>query len=77
MAMAGRTLTEEEGVRWVLEILAGGKRLATREVEEVGRGQGIACPDSTARFLSRMRTQGLIRGELVIAEKTWVWWVPA
>lgn len=71
-----RQLGEEEGVAWVLRILEGGKRMDTREIEEATKSAGFACPDSTARFLSGLRSRGVIAGELVIARKTWVWWKP-
>lgn len=69
-----KVLSEDEGARWVLDLLSDGERRTTREIEVAGEAEGVACPDSTIRFLSRMRHSGHIRGELSVKDKGWVWW---
>lgn len=74
MSQAVRVLPEEEAVRWVLALLADGRARTTREVDEAARGQGVSCPDGTARFLARLHRRGLVEGRLEVAQRAWLWW---
>ncbi|HEV8359774.1 MAG TPA: hypothetical protein VGR28_04880 [Candidatus Thermoplasmatota archaeon] len=72
-----RVLGEDEAVAWVLALLRDGHARTTREVDEAARSQGVSCPDGTPRFLARLHRRGLLEGRLDVAQKAWVWWLPA
>ncbi|MCA1814773.1 MAG: hypothetical protein LC624_12650 [Halobacteriales archaeon] len=73
--MSPRVLPEEEAQAWVRRALAAGPR-TTRDLDEQARGEGVTCPDGTARFLARLHRRGIVAGELAVAERTWRWWLP-
>lgn len=69
-------LAEADAEKLILSILNNtDKPLTTREIEIFVQEHGKRCPDSTVRFLAKMRYKGLIKGELSIEHKGWVWWV--
>ena len=71
-----KELTEKDAKKLILSMLGkANKPLTTREIEETVQGQGKRCPDSAVRFLTKMRYKGMIRGELSIEHKGWIWWL--
>ncbi len=71
-----RVLGREEAQAFVLELLGNGRQWTTRELDAMAHAEGVQCPDSTVRFLSRLRRQGLIEGRMSVRHKSWLWWVP-
>jgi hypothetical protein len=60
----------------IVELLLGaGEPLTTREVAAANARKGVECPDSTVRFLTMLRTKGVIKGEVSVKKGGWVWWV--
>lgn len=71
-----KQLTESDAERLILSLLGEAKNpLTTREIEKNVQDQGKRCPDSAVKFLSKMRYKGMIRGELSIENKGWIWWL--
>ncbi len=71
-----KKLTESDAEKLILVLLdKADKPLTTREIEKTVQGQGKRCPDSSVRFLTKMRYKGLIKGELSIEHKGWIWWL--
>lgn len=71
-----KKLTEPDAEKLILVLLdKADKPLTTREIEKTVQGQGKRCPDSSVRFLTKMRYKGLIKGELSIEHKGWIWWL--
>jgi len=69
-------LVESDAEKLILSIIGNAdKPLTTREIEIFVQRRGKRCPDSTVRFLTKMRYKGLIKGELSIEHKGWIWWV--
>lgn len=66
----------QEAERFVLRFLDDGRRHTTQEVDAATRAVGKRCPDSTVRFLSKLRLRGHIEGELSLPHRTWLWWLP-
>ena len=71
-----KELSEPQAEKLILSLLGKTNRpLTTREIEEIVQGKGKKCPDSAVRFLSKMRYKELIKGELSLEHKGWIWWV--
>ena len=71
-----KELSESEAEELILSLLGNSKHpLTTRDIEEIVQGKGKQCPDSAVRFLSKMRYKELIKGELSLEHKGWIWWV--
>ena len=71
-----KQLSESEAEGLILSLLHRAKKpLTTKEIEKNVQDQGKRCPDSAVRFLSKMRYKGMIRGELSIENKGWIWWL--
>jgi repressor of nif and glnA expression len=68
-------LTESDAEKLIVSLLSkADKPLTTREIEEIVQGKGKHCPDSAVRFLTKMRYKGMIKAELSIEHKGWIWW---
>jgi repressor of nif and glnA expression len=69
-------LKEQDAEEMILSILRRAKApITTREIEEGVQTRGKQCPDSAVRFLNKMRYKNLIKGELSMEHKGWIWWV--
>ena len=74
--MGYRQLEEDDAVQFILEVLRrAGKPLTTREIQVETEKRLVRCPDSTVVFLNRLRTNGIIRGELSKERRGWIWWI--
>ena len=68
-------LTESDAEKLIITLLSKAEGpLRTRDIEKKVQGKGKQCPDSAVRFLSKMRYKGMIKGELSIEHKGWIWW---
>lgn len=67
-------MSYEEARAFVLDLLRDGRELTTRQVDEAANRHGKKCPDSTVKFLARLRLDGTVNGRLDPATGTWVWW---
>jgi len=71
-------LTEEESFKLIMAILkSAGKPLTTRDIEGEIRKNLISCPDSLPVLLNRLRLRGLIKGQLSVERRGWIWWIEA
>ena len=66
---------EAGGRAFVLRILGNGKRWSTREIEAMARADAVGLPRPLARFLSELRRDGVIEGELDMERRGWAWWL--
>jgi len=74
--MGYRQLEGDEAVQLILDVLrkAGGP-LTTREVQAETEKRLVRCPDSTVVFLNRLRSKGVIKGEMSKERRGWIWWI--
>jgi len=72
MPMA-KTLTEPDAERFVIELLRMRGPMTTREIEEIAQKEGKRCPDETVLFLTKLRSKGIIKGEISEERRGWVW----
>ena len=75
--MARRVMSYEEARTFVLGLLEGGRPMTTRDVDQAANREGKQCPDSTVKFLARLRLEGVVEGRLDARTGTWSWRAPA
>ncbi len=69
-------LKESDAEKLILTLLGKAEKpLTTREIEKTVQGKGKQCPDSAVRFLSKMRYKGMIKGEISMEHRGWIWWI--
>ena len=74
--MSLRGLEGDEAANLIVQVLReAGRPLTTREVQGETKKRLVRCPDSTAVFLNRLRTRGVIKGERSKERRGWIWWV--
>ena len=74
--LSERRLSEEEAFDLILSVLkAAEKPLTTRDVDSEIKKHFVSCPDSLPVLLNRLRLKGLIKGQLSVERKSWVWWI--
>jgi len=66
----------DEFSKKILGILSNkGIPLTTAQLESEINKLGLKCPDSTVRYLSSLKSKGVIKGKLSVKDKSWIWWV--
>ena len=74
--MGYRQLEGDEAVQLILDVLRkAGEPLTTREVQAETEKRLVRCPDSTVVFLNRLRSKGIIKGEMSKERRGWIWWI--
>jgi len=74
--MGYRHLEEDDAVKFILDVLRkAGRPMTTREIQAETERRLVRCPDSTVVFLSRLRTEGMIKGEMSSERRGWIWWI--
>jgi hypothetical protein len=61
---------------FVIELLRSRGPLTTMQIEIAARREKKRCPDQTVLFLTKMKKKGLIKGEVSLERRGWIWWVP-
>jgi hypothetical protein len=72
----GQVMSDSEAQSFVVALLKGRGPLTTMEIEQLARDQGKRCPDQTVIFLTKLRKNGLITGEVSIERRGWLWSLP-
>ncbi|OGS42514.1 MAG: hypothetical protein A3K67_07515 [Euryarchaeota archaeon RBG_16_62_10] len=62
--------------RFVIDLLRAKGPMSTMEIERYARKEHKRCPDQTVIFLTKMRKKGMIKGEVSMEKRGWLWWVP-
>lgn len=76
MAMSSKKLSEKEATEIILSILKKAEKpLSTRDIEGETRKLLVTCPDNTPVFLNKLRLRGIIKGELSLERRGWIWWI--
>jgi hypothetical protein len=70
-----RELSPEEGERLILGLLRQNGPMTTQQVSAATQAKGVRCPDSTVRFLTKLRARRVILGTVDRKAGTWVWWL--
>jgi hypothetical protein len=70
-----RTLSPPEAEEFVKHLLRSKGQMTTKEIETAARGEGKRCPDETVLFLTKLRSKGIIQGQISQEKRGWVWWI--
>ena len=70
-----KVLSESEAERFVISLLKAHGQMTTKDIETNARHDGKRCPDETVLFLTKLRSRGIIRGEISQEKRGWVWWI--
>ena len=65
-----------EAEDFVILLLKEHGPLTTMEIEQLARKDHKRCPDQTVMFLTKMRKKGLVRGEVSLEKRGWLWSLP-
>lgn len=69
-------MSEAEAEDYVVGLLRQHGAMTTMQIEEESARGRRRCPDQTVIFLTKMRHKGLIRGEVSMERRGWLWSVP-
>jgi hypothetical protein len=69
-------MSESVAEAFVIRLLREQGPLSTVQIEKLARKQRKRCPDQTVIFLTKMKKKGLIKGEVSLERRGWIWWVP-
>ena len=71
-----RNVEDDEANQVILDILKSAEHpLTTREVQEETIKRLVRCPDTTAVFLNRLRSKGIINGKRSLEKRGFIWWI--
>ncbi len=71
-----RVVTTSEAEAMVVEMLSRGGSMTTMEIEKAAASVGLRCPDQTVLFLTKMKSKGMIKGEVSRERRGWLWSLP-
>lgn len=71
-----KVMDVSEAEQFVVDLLKARGPLTTMQVELAARRERKKCPDQTVLFLTKMKRKGLIKGEVSVERRGWLWWVP-
>jgi hypothetical protein len=65
-----------EAEEFVVELLRRSGPLTTMQIEVAARRRDKRCPDQTVLFLTKMKKKGIVKGEVSLERRGWIWWIP-
>jgi hypothetical protein len=65
-----------EAEAYVVGLLEARGPMTTMDIEREAASGGRRCPDQTVLFLTKMKSKGLIRGEVSQERRGWLWSLP-
>ncbi len=75
-AEAVKVMDDAQAEAFVIQLLRARGPSSTMEVEKLARKEHRRCPDQTVVFLTKMKKKGLIKGEVSLEKRGWLWSVP-
>lgn len=69
-------MSELEAEEFVISLLKERGSLTTMQIERLARKDHKRCPDQTVLFLTKMKKKGMIRGEVSLEMRGWLWSLP-
>ena len=73
--LSRRELSFPEAERLIVALLKDRGPLTTQQIQSSTMSVGVRCPDSTVRFLTKLRMRGAVQGAVDRQRGTWVWWL--
>jgi len=69
-------MSDGEAEAFVVDALRQHGPMTTMQIESLASVEGRRCPDQTVLFLTKMKRKGLIRGEVSLERRGWLWRLP-
>jgi hypothetical protein len=69
-------MSDAEAEEFVMMVLRKHGPMTTMQIESLASVEGRRCPDQTVLFLTKMKRKGLIRGEVSLERRGWLWQLP-
>ena len=69
-------MTDKEAEDFVIMLISEHGPQSTMEIERLAKKADRRCPDQTVMFLAKMKKKGLIKGEVSLEKKGWLWSLP-
>jgi len=69
-------MTVQDAEAYVLSFLTREGPMTTAEIDRAAADEGRRCPDQTVLFLTKMKRKGLIKGEVSLEKRGWLWSLP-
>jgi len=73
---SAKVMTSSQAEAMVIRLLSETGPMSTMEIEMAVASVGRRCPDQTVLFLTKMKSRGLIRGEVSQERRGWLWGLP-
>jgi hypothetical protein len=67
--------SKQELEDWLIKLLQEKGKMTTQQIKDIAENEGLSCPDEPVRFLNKLRVKGIIKGQISIEHKGWLWWV--
>jgi hypothetical protein len=71
-----KVMAASEAEDYVIGLLRERGPMTTMEIEREAAAGGRRCPDQTVLFLTKMKSRGLLRGEVSQERRGWLWSLP-
>jgi len=71
-----KTMESSEAEAFILRLLSEHGPMTTMDIEMAAASGNLRCPDQTVAFLTKMRMKRLIRGEVSLERRGWLWSLP-
>ncbi len=67
--------SKQELEDWLIKLLQEKGKMTTQQIKDIAKNESLGCPDEPVRFLNKLRVKGIIKGQISIEHKGWLWWV--
>ncbi len=71
-----QVMAQSEAEEYVLGLLRDKGPMTTMDIERAAASDGNRCPDQTVLFLTKMKSKGMIKGEVSQERMGWLWSLP-
>ena len=71
-----KVMDDAQAEAFVIRLLQDRGPSSTMEIERLARKEHRRCPDQTVVFLTKMKKKGLIKGEVSVEKRGWLWSIP-
>ena len=71
-----KIMDDAQAEAYVIHLLHERGPSSTMEIERLARKEHKRCPDQTVVFLTKMKKKGLIKGEVSLEKRGWLWSLP-
>jgi len=66
-------MSEAEAKAFIVALMSKRGSMTTREIEAETKQVDRRCPDGAVKFLMRLRSEGIVEGNISLEAGGWVW----